>query len=97
MKRTNLKRKTPLRRGTTRIKPVSARRAAALVIYTEAREQFLRENPLCEVRRMPGCTQKSQDVHHRLGRLDGNLFEPGNMDGSLSVLSFLVAHTPVHV
>jgi hypothetical protein len=54
---------------TTRIKRVSDRRAAALVIYTEARDAFMKAHPWCQV---PGCLRASRDPHHTCGRLDGN-------------------------
>tara|TARA_B100001093_G_scaffold504253_1_gene559790 strand:- start:25 stop:312 length:288 start_codon:yes stop_codon:yes gene_type:complete len=57
MKRTPLKRKTPLRR-------VSKARREASKIYLTLRQSFLADLPLCEV-----CEkEKSTDVHHKKGR-----------------------------
>jgi hypothetical protein len=69
-----MKRSTPLKRSgsiprKTHIKPVSSRRRASMMIYLEAREQFLRDNPICQ---MPDCGCASQDVHHKHGRLHEN-------------------------
>ncbi len=57
MKRTPLKRKTPMKR-------ISKARQEASKIYSELRKKFLQELPSCEV-----CTKaKSTDVHHKKGR-----------------------------
>ncbi len=58
---------TPLRR--TRLKPVSPRKAADRRLYTLRSARFKAERPICEV-----CHKaKTRDVHHKHGRLGGNL------------------------
>ena len=61
MKRSPLKRKTPLRR-------VSKKRKLQNDVYKEVREQFLTLNPLCQV-----CSSVASQVHHRRGRFGDRL------------------------
>lgn len=70
-----MKRHTPLRRGgrierRTRLRPVSARRAREAREYAKAKVEFLREHPFCEI-----CGRRTQDVHHKAGRLGGNFLD----------------------
>lgn len=78
MKRTPLKRKTPLR-GNYRnslkthrpMRRVSKRRAKENKQYTEVRKQYLTEHPRCQV-----CSNaKASDIHHRRGRWKSRLTE----------------------
>lgn len=83
LRRTPFKRKTPLRakgwmkRGSGikrggRISPISDRRRREGAIYSKERVIFLLANPLCVIH-APGCTCKSEVVHHSKGRV-GPLF-----------------------
>jgi hypothetical protein len=63
MKRSPLKRKTPLRR-------VSKKRKLQNDVYKEVREKFLTLNPLCQV-----CSSVASQVHHRRGRFGDRLNE----------------------
>jgi hypothetical protein len=69
MKRTPLKRKTPLRRGKaklkrTKLRQVSKRQRAKLDLYTAQRRVFLAAHPKCQV-----CGERpATDVHHMAGR-----------------------------
>lgn len=82
MKRTPLKRKTPLRnsgtglkrtamkRSCVRIAPRSERRAAEEKLYAQARKEYLSAHPQCE---FPGCARSLLrgdliDLHHKAGR-----------------------------
>ena len=65
MKKTPLKRKTPFRR---RVKPEQAK-------YLKRRQVYLQEHPKCLSYQYPipnemamGCTDASQDIHHRAKR-----------------------------
>lgn len=68
MKRTPLKRKTPLRGKSslkkTRLSPVSKKRKKQLADYSSIRKEYLAKNPLCH------CCQKvpATDIHHKAGR-----------------------------
>jgi hypothetical protein len=62
VKRTTLKRKTPLKRGG-KLRRVSAKRKGQNEVYKDVREKFLTNNPICQVCR---CKMASQ-VHHRRG------------------------------
>jgi hypothetical protein len=69
MKRSPLKRKTPLKSGSgslarTPLKRVSKKRRSQMADYKGIREDYLKKNPLCH------CCQKkpSTDIHHKAGR-----------------------------
>jgi hypothetical protein len=49
MERTELERKTPMKRGTSRLNAVSARRRPAFRRATKWRQQYLAEHPNCEI------------------------------------------------
>jgi hypothetical protein len=65
MKRSPLKRKTPLKRGNKPMKrsplrPMSKKRQNALKEYGEVRKRYLEEHPVCEV-----CGMKPPaEIHH---------------------------------
>lgn len=72
MKRSPLKRKTPLKPGkplqrkTTlkrggKLKPRSRKRQQQYDSYLPKRQAYLREHPICEI---PGCCSPSSDIHH---------------------------------
>lgn len=74
MKRTPLKRKTPLARGKKRLrrtplKRKSDKRKLQDEVYFERRAHFLKANPVCQ---FPSCRTKSRDVHHKAGRTGTN-------------------------
>ena len=69
MKRTPLKRKTPLKRGG-RLNPVSKKRAKQNKVYSIARAEYLEQNPLCEI-----CEKKADQIHHKRGRFGDRLNE----------------------
>ena len=62
MKRSPLKRKTPLKRGG-RLRPVSKKRAKQNKAYSVNREVYLNYHPACEI-----CGSKACDIHHKKGR-----------------------------
>lgn len=65
-----MKRTAPLRRHTP-LSPISRRRRVVSKEYTKLRRTFLESRPVCEC-----CgTQSAQDVHHRAGRLGGNMLK----------------------
>jgi hypothetical protein len=53
-------------KGRRRVRPMSARRAAALLEYAKAKRQFLAANPKCQ---RVGCRHDSEDLHHIRGRV----------------------------
>jgi len=70
MKRTALKRKTPMKRSG-KINKVSVKRKRQNEVYKDVREQFLSQNPVCQV-----CKSKmASQVHHRRGRFGDRLNE----------------------
>ena len=48
-----------------RIPAMSKKRLAESKIYAKLRQEFLKENPKCQ---MPQCRRKATDVHHAHGR-----------------------------
>lgn len=82
MKRSPMKRSTPekirawAQRSRKRLRPRSAKQAAA---YRERRDfvaKFLAAHPLCEAR-LEGCTGRSVDVHELIRRSHGGAIFPG--------------------
>jgi len=69
MKRSPLKRKTPLKRSTkplkrTRLSPVSKKQQKRLRDYSAVRKDYLDEHPVCEA-----CLQRpAEEIHHKEGR-----------------------------
>jgi len=55
---------------TAYIKPISDKRQEELKIYRKKRDQYFKENPVCE---FPGCSSVEITLHHRAGRT-GSLF-----------------------
>ena len=49
------------------MKSQSKKLAKANAKYSKLRKEFLWDKPNCQAR-MPGCTLKSTDIHHKLGR-----------------------------
>jgi 5-methylcytosine-specific restriction endonuclease McrA len=70
MKRSPLKRKTPLKRGG-KLRKTSSKRRRQNEVYKDVREKFLCNNPVCQV-----CLfRMSSQVHHRRGRFGDRLNE----------------------
>lgn len=69
MKRTPLKRKTPLRRGG-RLRPVSLKRAKQNKVYFIYRNLYLNNHPDCEI-----CGRKATQIHHKRGRFQERLVD----------------------
>lgn len=70
MKRTPLKRKTPLKRGS-RLNQVSDRQRERKKAYKIVREDYLFHNLRCE-----RCIKSfASDIHHKKGRIGDNLFD----------------------
>ena len=69
MKRSPLKRKTPLKRGG-RLRPVSKKRAKQNRAYSVNREVYLNYHPACEI-----CGKKATQIHHKRGRFQDRLNE----------------------
>jgi hypothetical protein len=67
MKRSPLKRKTPLKRGG-RLRPVSKKRAKQNKIYSETRKLYLEKYPFCDC-----CGKKATQIHHKRGRFQDRL------------------------
>lgn len=53
---------------TNKIKPVSTKKAKLDTEYSKLRDKFLEDNPVCQGN-FEGCTIRSTDVHHSMGRL----------------------------
>jgi len=70
MKRTPLKRKTPLKRGG-KLRRVSKKRRKQNEFYSDVREKFLGNTPVCQVCQFRMASQ----VHHRRGRFGDRLNE----------------------
>ena len=51
-----------------RIRPRSKKRAKQERDYAKLRVQFLQDNPVCQIQ-VEGCTNRSEQVHHKRGRL----------------------------
>ena len=69
MKRSPLKRKTPLKRGG-RLRPVSKKRAKQNKEYSIYRNLYLNNHPACE-----RCGSKATQIHHKRGRFQDRLNE----------------------
>jgi len=70
MKKTPLKRKTPMKRAQaplkrSRLKPVSEKRKKEGAEYSRLRKEFLEAHKTCQVE---DCSCKSTQVHHKNGR-----------------------------
>lgn len=59
--------RTPLKKSNKPIKKQSKKLAADLRKYYPLRDQFLVDNPVCQLS-LPGCTKVSTEVHHAKGR-----------------------------
>lgn len=55
-----------------KLRKVSKRRQIEGKIYLEKRKEFLKENPLCQIK-SPDCTKRAVVIHHKKGRV-GALF-----------------------
>src|SRR4051812_49196612 len=78
MKRTELRRSTPLRSSPSLLRGsglnrVSAKRAKQNATYSKLRAAFLLERPRCEY--PTGCQNAATDVHHRKGRVGALLLD----------------------
>ena len=70
MKRTPIKRKTPLKRSG-KLRRVSKKRRKQNEVYSDVREKFLSNTPVCQV-----CQHRmASQVHHRRGRFGDRLNE----------------------
>jgi len=58
------------------ISPVSKKRQGEMDTYSKLREAFLVVKPHCEAK-LVGCTSKSTDVHHKMGRIGDNYLKIG--------------------
>lgn len=54
------------------IKPISDKQAARLRKYRIARDEYFKENPVCEY---PGCSSRNITLHHGAGRIGDLLFD----------------------
>lgn len=79
MKRTPLRRKTPLKAGKpslkrTRLNPVSKKRKNQNAEYIRVRKTYLLLHPLCEL-----CSKSiATDIHHKAGRWKERLTDAEN-------------------
>jgi len=55
------------------IKKVSDKHKETLKEYKVVREEFLKQNPNCQLR-LQGCSIHSTDVHHKLGKSSSELY-----------------------
>jgi hypothetical protein len=62
-RKTPLRRKTPLKRSTKPIPRISKKRAAQVRQYRKAADEYLRENPICEVWLKENGWQKIKGDH----------------------------------
>lgn len=82
MKRSPMKRSTPekirawAQRSRKRLRPRSAKQAAAYVERRAFVAEYLAAHPWCEAR-LAGCTRLSEDVHEIVGRSHGAAIFPG--------------------
>ena len=66
MKRSGpIRRKSPLKRGTTPLRNRSTKRARQERVYSERVKVWKLENPRCC---FPGCSSATRDCHHAAGR-----------------------------
>lgn len=63
------------KRPKQRIKPISDKMASKLKIYRKERDKYMKDNPTCEAR-LPSCTFRSTDLHHKKKRRGSNLYNP---------------------
>lgn len=61
-----------------KIPQFSKKRAAQNQQYSKARKEFLTENPICQVRSLPGCDYYASEIHHKAGRVGDNLTDKSN-------------------
>lgn len=103
MKRTPLKRRTPLRqtgtdipRKRTRMRQVSDKRRKRDQEYPAARDYVMtRSRGFCEARiHADGCSQKVEQVHHIAGRGGDNPHHPDNLLGVSSQCHALIHAEP---
>ncbi len=60
----------------SRLRKVSKKRAQELKVYHALRSKFLERHPVCQIGRgLIGCTNLSNDVHHRKGRVGKQLLD----------------------
>lgn len=69
MKRTSLKRKTPLKRGG-KLRPFSKKRAKQNRKYLAERENYFTHKSACEI-----CGARATQIHHKKGRAGDRLFD----------------------
>lgn len=55
--------KKPLNIVTKKMQPFSAKKLEELKVYRKLRDNYLKENPICE-----RCGEKSEDLHHKKPR-----------------------------
>lgn len=58
--------KCPARKPRPRIPSISKVRHQRLKEYAKLRARFLHDKPRCE---FPGCKKRSEDIHHKRGRI----------------------------
>ena len=85
MKRTELRRRTPMPRGDAklerrvRVRPQSAKRRAEAPARAQLVRELLAERPWCELRWDDGCDGRAVDVDERLSRAQGgSILDPDN-------------------
>lgn len=86
VKRSELRRRTPMPRGTTklertvRVRPQSDRRKAEAPLRRAFVVEVLTERPWCEIRWDDGCTGRAVDVDELLSRAQGgSILDPDNV------------------
>lgn len=66
--------RTPIKKKSKKIKPVSDKRKAQNKLYSIAREYFLQRFPKCQIQ-SPECTGEATEVHHTNGRENERLLD----------------------
>ena len=94
MKRTPLKRKTPLKRSQKPLKrsplrKVSPKQSKRLTAYSRLRKDYLNEHPVCQVK---GCANPASDIHHM-----GDGVGPKRGSNTNNVDTWLATCRPCHV
>lgn len=66
--------KTPIEKKAYTIPQYTEKRKKQLDEYAKLREQFLKENPICEAR-LKNCSEEATDIHHMEGKENGLLLK----------------------
>ena len=82
MKRSPLKRKTPLKRTGRKLRLVSRKRAKQNKLYSEIRKVYLEENPACEVCGKQATRYRDWETDRKSTRLNSSHSRASRMPSS---------------